>query len=194
VLDPDLVTVDLHQFLAALEAAARARAANGAQSAAEEIRVLQRARALYTGPLLAGRETDYPWVAELQDTYRGKERAATERLAGLLRAWGRPQEAAALYRDLLRDSGPAEVERDDGNHYAYREQMARGLFECYRQLRDLGGLVRARDELLGILERLDAEDMTEEATRLGTATTSLFAAIYRDLATDEPPAAAARGG
>jgi hypothetical protein len=52
------------------------------------------------------------------------------------------------------------------------------------------GLVRARDELLGILERLDTEDMTEEATRLSTATTNLFAEIYRELVEDEPSAAA----
>jgi hypothetical protein len=52
------------------------------------------------------------------------------------------------------------------------------------------GLVRARDELLGILERLDTEDMTEEATRLSTATTNLFAEIYRELVEDEPAAAA----
>jgi hypothetical protein len=127
---------------------------------------------------------------ELQDIYRSKERAGTERLAGLLLAAGRPQEAVGLYRDLLHDPGPAEVERDGGNHYAYREQIARALFECCRQLRDLGGLVRARDELLAILERLDAEDTVEEATRLGTVTTNLFAGIYRELAEAEPPAAA----
>jgi hypothetical protein len=144
--------------------------------------------------LLAGRETDYPWVAELQDTYRAKERAATERLAGLLRAWGRPQEAAELYRDLLRDPGPAEAEDDGGDHHAYRERMARQLFGCYRQLRDLGGLVRARDELLGILERLDAEDAEEEATRLGMARSARFGEIYRELAQHEPPAEAAGGG
>jgi hypothetical protein len=144
--------------------------------------------------LLAGRETDYPWVPALQDTYRAKERAATERLADLLLGAGRPQEAAELYRDLLRDPGPAEAERDDDDHYAYREQMARALFECYRQLRDLGGLVRARDELLAILEQLDAEDTVEEATRLGTATTSLLAAIYRELAQNVPAAEAAGNG
>ncbi|MBV9173144.1 MAG: hypothetical protein JOZ81_24020 [Chloroflexi bacterium] len=104
-------------------------------------------------------------------------------------AAGRPQEAANLYRDLLRDPGPGEVEYNDDNH-AYRERMARGLFECCRQLRDLGGLVRARDELLIILQRLDAEDMTEEATRLGTPTASLFGEIYRELAEDEPRTAA----
>jgi hypothetical protein len=90
----------------------------------------------------------------------------------------------------MRDPGPAEAEYDGDNPHAYRERIARGLYECYRRLRDLGGLVRSRDELLGILERLDAEDMTEEATRLGTATTSLFGEIYRELAEDNPPAAA----
>jgi hypothetical protein len=139
--------------------------------------------------LLAGREADYPWVATLQGTYRARERAATERLADLLLGAGRPQEAAELYRDLLRDPGPAEAEYDGDNHHAYRERMARGLFECCRRLHDLGGLVRARDELLGILERLEAEDMIEEATRLGAATTSLFGEIYRELAEDDPPAA-----
>ncbi|MBV9599840.1 MAG: hypothetical protein JOZ87_23690 [Chloroflexi bacterium] len=163
---------------------------NAAQATAEEMRALQRARTLYSGPLLAGRETDYAWVPALQDMYWAKERAATERLAHLLLTTGRPQEAAELYRDLLRDPGPAEAEYDEDNH-AYRERMARGLFECCRHLRDLGGLVRARDELLSILQRLDAEDMTEEATRLGTATTSLFGEIYRELAEDNPPAAAA---
>jgi hypothetical protein len=122
-------------------------------------------------------------------TSRARERAATERLAELLLGVGRPQEAVELYRDPLRDPGPAEAEYDGDNHYAYCEPMACQLLECC-QRRDLGGLARARDELLGILERLDAEDMTEEATRLSTATTNLFAEIYRELVEDEPSAAA----
>ncbi|MBV9328713.1 MAG: hypothetical protein JO352_33805 [Chloroflexi bacterium] len=190
MLDQDLVMVDLHQFLAALETATRARAAHPTQATDEEMHALLRARALYTGPLLAGRETDYPWVPALQDVYRAKERAATERLANLLLDAGRPQEAADLYRDLLRDPGPAEAEYDEDNYHAYRERMARRLFECCRRLRDLGELVRTRDELLSILQRLDAEDMTEEATRLGTATTSLFGEIYRELAEDDSSAVA----
>ena len=44
------------------------------------------------------------------------------------------------------------------------------------------------------VERLDAEDTVEEATRLGTATTNLFAEIYRELAEDGPPVALAGGG
>ena len=37
-----------------------------------------------------------------------------------------------------------------------------------------GGVMCSRDELPGILEQLDAKDMNGEATRLGTATTSLL--------------------
>jgi hypothetical protein len=103
---------------------------------------------------------------------------------------GPATEAAELNRDLQRDPGPAEAEYDGDNHYAYCERMACQFFECCQRLRELGGLVRARDELLGILERLDTEDMTEEATRLSTATTNLFAEIYRELVEDEPSAAA----
>jgi hypothetical protein len=40
---------------------------------------------------------------------------------------------------------------------------------------------------------LDAKGTVEEATRLETATTSLFGKIYRELVEDEPPAAAAAG-
>jgi hypothetical protein len=55
------------------------------------------------------------------------------------------------------------------------------LFECYRQLGDLGALVRARDELLSILEEQYHADLPEEALRLETTTTECFGSIYREL-------------
>jgi hypothetical protein len=75
-----------------------------------------------------------------------------------------------------------ERERDDQlvEHIAERLRARRGTPAAFRLL----------DELLGVLERLDAEDMAEEATRLGAATTSLFAEAYRELAADAAPAAA----
>jgi hypothetical protein len=58
---------------------------------------------------------------------------------------------------------------------------ARALFECYRQLDDLGALVRARDELLAILQEHDLEDLPDEALRLETVTVDCFGTIYREL-------------
>jgi hypothetical protein len=114
---------------------------------------------LYTGPVLVGREVDYPWVTALQDRYRRLERSATDRLAGLLLADSRAQDAAVLYGDLMRDPGPLDTERQGGDERGYRERCARALFECCRQLDDLGALVRARDELLAVLEDQDRENL-----------------------------------
>jgi nucleoid-associated protein YgaU/DNA-binding SARP family transcriptional activator len=193
-LNADLVSVDLHQFLRALDDAARARAesdraerAGGADGVqlhrVAEIQALMRARTLYTGPVLAGREVDYPWVTAIQDRYRRLERSATDRLAGLLLADCRAQEAAVLYGDLMRDPGPLDTERQGGDERGYRERCARALFECCRQLDDLGALVRTRDELLAILEDQDrdGESLPDEALRLETATVDRFGAIYREL-------------
>jgi hypothetical protein len=191
-LNADLVSVDLHQFLRTLDDAARARAesdraeragdADGVQlHRLAEIQALMRARTLYTGPVLVGREVDYPWVTALQDRYRRLERFATDRLAGLLLAEGRAQDAAVLYGDLMRDPGPLDTERQGGDERGYRERCARALFECCRQLDDLGALVRARDELLAILEDRDGESLPDEALRLETATVDCFGTFYREL-------------
>ena len=60
-------------------------------------------------------------------------------------------------------------------------ECARALFECCRHLDDLGALVRARDELLAILDDQDRENVPDEALRLETATVDCFGAIYREL-------------
>jgi len=95
----------------------------------------------------------------------------------------RGNQAPPAHRHVLVDG--TEAVKDAGT-----EKSERSLYECCRQLRDLGDPVRSRDELLGILERLNTEDTTEEAARLGASTTNLFGEIYRELADDEPPAAA----
>jgi hypothetical protein len=100
-----------------------------------------------------------------------------------LLADSRAQYAGVLYGDLMRDPGPLDSERQGGDERGYRERCARALFECCRQLDDLGALVRARDELLAILEDQDrdGESLPDEALRLETATVDCFGAIYREL-------------
>jgi hypothetical protein len=136
-LNPDLVSVDLHQFLRALEDAAHARAAaDPAERAADadgvqlhraaEIQALMRARNLYTGPVLAGREIDYPWVDALQDrSAPGTIRDGPARGPAARR---RPRAGSGgPVRDLMRDPGPLDTERQGGDERGYRERCARSF-------------------------------------------------------------------
>jgi len=109
-LATDLVTLDVHTFLAAIYDGNHARKEERFHDA---IAAYRHARGLYVGPLLAGRDEDFEWLTvpveralTLREAYRHRERVATERLAELLVATGRPAEAAPLYADLMRDPGP----------------------------------------------------------------------------------------
>ena len=87
---------------------------------------------------------------------------ATERLAAVLVAAGRPADAGPLYAELMRDPGPPDVEADEleqfvFRQYAFREECARALFECCRLTGDLPGLRRGYQELREVLRALAAD-------------------------------------
>jgi hypothetical protein len=83
----------------------------------------------------------------------------------------------------MRDPGPPDSERDHGDQYAYREACARAAFECCRQLRDHGRLVRVHQELLAVLAALDADADAAEPVHLAPATIELYETIDRELTT-----------
>ncbi|MDQ6673377.1 MAG: hypothetical protein M3069_21980, partial [Chloroflexota bacterium] len=194
-LAPDLVKVDVHTFLAAIYDGNRARQEQRLEDA---IAAYSRAMTLYAGPLLAGRDEDYEWLAQsvegpltLREGYRRQERMATERLAELLVATNRPGEAASLYADLMRDPGPPDVEADEleqfvFRQYAFREECARAVFECCRLTRDLPGLERSYRELCEVLHALAADAGVPagcEGTEPGAVTQARYKAIWAELNT-----------
>ena len=181
-LNDVLVTVDLHAFLQAAQDGDRARAANPPRLD-DAIDAYRRALVLYTGPLLVGREEEYPWVPELRERYQRRQREVTHRLAELLMDAGQVADAAPLWADLMRDPGPPDPERDRHDPYAYREQCARAVFACCRQLRDVGLLVRTHQELVAILRALYADAEVAEGAEPEAMTTALFKKIYAELTT-----------
>jgi nucleoid-associated protein YgaU len=184
-LDEKLVSVDLHAFLAAASAGDRAwRPPRGEPpQPSEAIAHYRRALALYSGPVLAGREQAYTWVPELQERAARRQREVSHRLAVLLQDNGQDAEAAGLWADLMRDPGPPDSERDQGDQYAYREACARAAFACCRRLRDRGRLVRVHRELRAALAALDADAEAAEPAQLAPATVELYEAIYAELTT-----------
>jgi Bacterial transcriptional activator domain len=159
----DLVRLDTHTFLGAIYDANRARQEERLDDAISGYRY---ARSLYAGPLLVGRDEEFEWLTmpiegnlTLREAYRHQERVATERLAELLVAMGRPAEAAPLYGELMRDPGPPDVEAVEleqfvFRQYAFREECARALFECCRLTGDVPALTRAYQELREVLHAL----------------------------------------
>jgi hypothetical protein len=184
-LDDQLVGVDLHAFLAAAQAGDRAwRPPRGESSRpVEAIAHYRQALAIYTGPLLAGREQAYAWVPEIQERATRRQREVSHHLAVVLQNTGQYAEAAGLWADLIRDPGPPDSERDHGDQYAYREACARAAFECCRQLRDHGRLLRVHQELLAVLAALDDDADAAEPVHLAPATIELYETIDRELTT-----------
>jgi DNA-binding SARP family transcriptional activator len=180
-LNERLVRVDLHAFLWAAQEGDRAWHA-GPERSAEGIAAYRRALALYTGPLLRGREQAYGWVRDFQDRYACRQRQVMHRLAELLMQSERYAEAALLWAELMRDPGPPDPERDHEDQYAYREACARAAFECCRQLGDRGRLVRTHQELLTVLQALNADAEVAEAAEPEVQTTALFQQISAELA------------
>jgi hypothetical protein len=182
-LDEELITVDLHAFLGAARAGDRAlRPPRGESSGpVEAIAHYRQALTIYTGPLLGGREQAYAWVPEIQEQATRRQREVSHRLAALLQDTRQYAEAAGLWADLLHDPGPPDSERDHGDQYAYREACARAAFECCRQLRDHGRLVRVHQELLAVLAALDADADAAEPVHLSPVTIELYETIYREL-------------
>jgi hypothetical protein len=195
-VDQDLVSVDVHAFLAAIYDGNRARAAGRLDDAIADYR---RVRALYMGPLLAGRDEDYEWLGvtvegrlTLREAHRHQERLATGHLAQVLVAAGRPAEAALLYAELMRDPGPPDVEADEleqfvHRQYTFREECARAVFECCRLTRDLPSLTRTYRELGEVLRALaedagvDAADADADVMAPSALTRALYEEVYADL-------------
>jgi DNA-binding SARP family transcriptional activator len=129
-LDPKQVSSDVQEFLALCEQATRLRPPEGRKA-------WERALALYRGDLFDGRGTrTYAWVDErdgtgtsLREQYREQYLLATQRLARLYGRMGEPNLAVPLLKGLLK----AEPTLED---------VVRDLYRCYRQLEDLGSLIR----------------------------------------------------
>jgi len=160
-LGTDLVTVDVHTFLAAIYDGNRARKEGRVD---EAIAAYRHARALYAGPLLAGRDEDDEWLAvpvegslTLREAHRRQERLAAERLAELLVAVGRPAEAAPLYAELMRDPGPPDVEADELELAVHAGEV---------QLLADGAPSHARVRALERLGEQEGEDYVVRARRL----------------------------
>jgi hypothetical protein len=85
-LDDQLVTVDLHAFLAAAQAGDRAWRPPRSESSrpVEAIGHYRQALTIYTGLLLAGREQAYAWVPEIQERATRRQREVSHGLAVLL--------------------------------------------------------------------------------------------------------------
>jgi DNA-binding SARP family transcriptional activator len=129
-LDPKQVSSDVQEFLALCDQAPRLPPQEGRKA-------WERALALYRGDLFDGRGTrTYAWVDErdgsgttLREQYREQYLLATQRLARLYGRMGQPGLAVPLLKRLLK----AEPTLED---------VVRDLYRCYRQLEDLGSLIR----------------------------------------------------
>ncbi len=186
--NPDLVTVDLHGFLAAARQGDSARAAG---RSAEAIAAYRRARELYAGPLLRGWEREFPWLdlhtesgesLTLRDVYERQDRELRQYLGALLVGAGRLTEAVSVYHGLLVDPDPPVGVEDEDQGQHQLETYARALFQCYGRLRDLPGLVQAWAELGAALRRLDALGVESALpSQPSEATVVLFEAIRHEL-------------
>lgn len=140
-LDPKLVWSDVHEFLALCRAPVTSRADEG-------IRVLERARALYRGPLLIGDGLEtYAWVTEhevdqapLWEQYRDAYYRVTQRLGRLYVEAGNIDAAILLYRSILKDEPTLE-------------DVVRDLYQCYRLTGDLYMLKREHLNLIQSLRK-----------------------------------------
>jgi len=125
-LDPDLVTVDVHRWLAIIKREPKL-------SLTEALGEYRLARALYHPTLLEG--ASYEWLAlrddgvTLVEDYAERWSDYRLRLARRCAREGRPSLAVPLYRAMLGEQ-PKE------------EAFARELFRCYGQVGDLAGLER----------------------------------------------------
>jgi DNA-binding SARP family transcriptional activator len=189
-LDPGTVWCDGQEFWALCEAAPGLPP----DAAAD---VLERAVGLYGGDLLASRAArDYEWLDEpgpggvsLRQQYREAFYRALQRLAGLRHEAGRPELAVPVYRRLLK----AEPILED---------VVRELYRCYRDLGDLGALVREDRHLRQALREAlaDPDDPAEDPGLYAPEpeTVALFRAIRAELearAVGVPPVLVeARGG
>jgi DNA-binding SARP family transcriptional activator/nucleoid-associated protein YgaU len=155
---------------------------------------LERAVALYRGDLLTGRGARfYEWVRERdeggvspRERFREEYYRATQRLARLHRAEGRPALAVPLYRRLLK----AEPVFED---------VARELYRCYRELGDLSSLIREDRHLRQALRETlcDPDDPQDDPEQYQPEpeTVELFEAIRAELEAKAPgPAGGERRG
>ncbi len=158
-LSADRVRVDGWEFLHQERTGNRARAAG---RAADAIAAYRQVRAVYAGPLLHEQDATHPWVNErveggltLREAYHGQYRESTERLAELLLDAGQAEEAAPLYRELLRD--PYSLPSRGRDVLQVRQAHAQELFSCCQWLGDRAGLDQALEDLRAALLHDDRE-------------------------------------
>jgi len=189
--NPELFDIDVYRFMMTADVADMARTAHPPQID-KAITVYRQAHDLYAGQLLQGRHRQHGWALRdtdgdhgpepsLRDRYWQRKTEVTDRLAEMLVQTGRFGEAAALYAELMRDPGPPHPEVDGYSQYEYREHCARALLACCGELGDAAALVRARDELVAVLEAINADAGVDEAVELDGETRRLFDELYTRL-------------
>ena len=175
--NPELFDIDVHRFMIAADLADMARTASPPQID-KAIAAYRQAYELYGGQLLEGRHRQHGWALgdtegdhgpepSLRDRYWQRKTEVTDPLAELLVQTDRFDEAAALYAELMRDPGPPSPQVDGYSQYEYRERCPRALLTCCGELGDAAALVRARDELIAVLEAINA---MRESTRPSSST------------------------
>jgi len=144
-LDPGIIHSDAQEFL---ELVRKARISPGVAA----IEYLERARALYVGDLLVGRDARrYTWLDERDDSgvtlrehFRRQFEQVSTRLAELYTSSGQPDAALDLYRELT------ELEPGD-------ERLWRALFRLHAGRDDGSALVREESRMRAALRELAAE-------------------------------------
>jgi DNA-binding SARP family transcriptional activator len=169
-LNSDLISSDVHRFMALRRSASRLQPA-------EAVNALEEARSLYRGDLLT--EPYYEWVhtraddgLTLREQYREEYCRVTQKLAEIYRQQGQPSRAVTLYRDILKLEPTLE-------------DIARSLYRCYGELGDRGALVREhrrlREALRLMMSSPDDPDDDPGLYEPESETTALYEEILSDL-------------
>jgi DNA-binding SARP family transcriptional activator/LysM repeat protein len=144
-LDPGIVESDAREFL---DLTRQGRHSPGGDT----VEQLERARALYTGDLLAGPDSRrYAWLDErdgsgvtLREHFRRLFQTASARLGELYGEAGRHAEAIEVYRELT------EIDPGDERHW-------RALYQLHARRGDRLGLLREERRFRLVLRELAAE-------------------------------------
>jgi DNA-binding SARP family transcriptional activator len=145
-LDPSRVQSDAHEFLTLVRAAR-------AQPGPAAVPLLEHARALYAGDLLAGPDARrYAWVDErdtsgvtLREHFRRQFQVATRALADAQLQLDKLPAAVQLYRELV------EMDPTDDDCW-------QALFRLHAQRGDRAALVREEQRMHELLQTLSGDD------------------------------------
>lgn len=164
-LDPELVTVDVHRWLAILKREPKL-------PLLEALAEYRLARALFRPALLEG--ANYEWLSMRDDgvtpaeDYLERWTDYRRRLARRCAREGRHDLAVPLYRGLLEEQ-PRE------------EPIVRELFRCYGQTGDLPGLERQLRTLEAVLSKSYGDELDPSRTPAAEEPEQETTALYREI-------------